>query len=83
MPTRSAICLVVVAARPWLTKSSAAASRISSRGATLGVAGRPEPGAARAAGARPPLPACPRRASRVCHANDYRRLPPVHARQPP
>src|SRR6202034_1743243 len=41
MPTRPAICRVVVAARPWLTKSPAAASSISSRGGTSALlAGR-------------------------------------------
>src|ERR1700722_7453034 len=65
MPTRSAICLVVVAARPWLTKSPAAASSISSRGGTSALLagrsrGRP---ARRCSAAAASLPAVGPRAS--------------------
>src|ERR1700727_1075370 len=54
MPTRSAICRVVVAARPWLTKSPAAASSISSRGGTSALlAGRSRGRPARRCSAAP------------------------------
>src|SRR6202034_2337379 len=88
MPTRPAICRVVVAARPWLTKSPAAASSISSRGGTSALlAGRSRGRPARRCSAAPAsLPSAGPRASATpaiisdrCAATDPR-APPAEAR---